>query len=132
MANGANTVIVSGNLGADSELKYTANGKAQAKLSLAVNQSYKKGEEWVDDTLWLTVILWGDAAERLTPKLTKGTPVLVEGRLSIRTWNKDDGTRVYFTEVIANRVHIFGRLPKANDGEAPANAGSASDFPWDE
>ena len=104
-----NKVMLIGNAGRDAELRYTANGIPQASFSLAVNNR-RRGQsgEWEDNTEWFNVILFRDQAERLSPYITKGKSLYVEGRLQTRTWDDDQGQKHYRTEVIANTIQLLG------------------------
>lgn len=111
MAN-LNKVILIGNVGRDAELRFMANGTAQASFSLAVNRGVRKDDgSWDNETDWFNVVAWRDLAERLTAgerALTKGQQIYVEGRLSIRSWDGDDGKKQYRTEIVAQQVLTLG------------------------
>jgi len=106
---GLNKVMLIGNAGRDAELRYTANGTAQAQFSLAVN-SRRRGPngDWEDQTEWFNIVLWREQAERLSQYITKGKQLYVEGRLQTRSWDDDQGQRHYRTEVIASNVQFLG------------------------
>ena len=114
MAN-LNKVMIIGNLGKSAELRYMSSGTPQATFSVAVSENRKKGDDWVSETEWFNVCLWGDSAERQSQYLTKGTPVFVEGKLRTRTWDKNDGTKGYMTEVIADRVQTLSKRESSGD-----------------
>lgn len=104
-----NKVMLIGNAGKDAELRFTANGTAQAQFSLAVNSRHRgTSGEPEEQTEWFNVILWRDQAEKLSQYITKGKQVYVEGRLQTRTWNDEGGQKHYRTEVIANTVQLLG------------------------
>jgi single-strand DNA-binding protein len=109
MADGINMVVLSGNIGAEPELKTLQSGQAMLKIRLATNRSYKDASgEWVESVDWHGVTVWGKRATALADMLHKGRHVTVCGRLQTRTVDKDDGTKAYYTEVVANQV-TFGR-----------------------
>lgn len=110
-----NKVMIIGNAGKDSELRYMASGTPQATFSVAVNNRTKRDGEWVDDTEWFSVVLWGDTAERISQYVTKGKPVYVEGRLQTRSWEAD-GSKHYRTELVANTVQLLGQPDKQEVG----------------
>ena len=124
-----NKVMLIGNAGRDAELRYTANGVAQASFSLAVNNR-RRGQtgEWEDNTEWFNIILFREQAERLSQYITKGKPLYVEGRLQTRTWDDDAGTKHYRTEVIANTIQLLG----GRDGEGSGSGASRPDDVWGE
>lgn len=116
-----NKVMLIGNAGRDAELRYLANGTAQASFSLAVSRNQRGPDgEWKSETDWFNVVAWKDLAERLPQTATKGQQVYVEGRLSIRSWDGDDGKKQYRTEIVANSVLALGGK---RDGSAKSDGG---------
>ncbi|MCC7365485.1 MAG: single-stranded DNA-binding protein [Dehalococcoidia bacterium] len=106
---GLNKVMLIGNAGKDAELRYTANGTAQAQFSLAVNSRRRAPSgEWQEQTEWFNIVLWAESAERMSQYITKGKQLFIEGRLQTRTWDDDQGQKHYRTEVIANTVQFLG------------------------
>ena len=80
-----NRMQIIGNLGADPELRYTPSGKAVTNLRVAVNDNRKGPDgEWIEETLWIRVEVWDQAAERLAEQLRKGNKVYAEGQLRAR------------------------------------------------
>lgn len=85
-----NSVIISGRATADSVLSYTESGVAYLRFRIASNRNYRDNSgEWKEDTTFVGVTMWGKQAERLSERIKKGTPVLVEGRLSSYTREVD-------------------------------------------
>ena len=130
-----NKVIMAGNLAADPELRYTAGGTAVANLRLAVNSSYKSGDEFKEEVLFISVTVWGKQGESCSQYLSKGRQVLVEGRLKPdpqsggpRVWTGQDGTVRASFEITANTVRFIGSREDAApfDGE-PAEAPAAQE-----
>jgi small subunit ribosomal protein S18 len=77
-----NKMMIIGNLGADPELRYTPSGKAVTNLRVAVNDRSRGADgEWVEETMWIRVEVWEQAAERLAEQLRKGNKVYAEGQL---------------------------------------------------
>lgn len=108
MSEGINRVTLIGNLGADPELKFTPNGAAVLRLRLATTESYvDKNRQRQERTEWHTVTVFGNRAEALSKILRKGRSVCVEGRLRTRSWDSDDGTKRYATEVAATNVLLL-------------------------
>ena len=105
-----NKVILLGNLGKDPEVKYTPQGTAVAKLTVATNYRYKdKNEQWQDQTEWHNVVLWQRLAEIAGEYLKKGSKVYIEGRLQTRSWeDKQTNQKKYMTEVVANDLVLLG------------------------
>ena len=111
-----NKAILIGRLTRDPELKSLPSGFNVCNLSLAINSSYKKGDEKVEAVEYIDVIVFGASAENSAKYLTKGQIVCVEGRIQTRSWDKADGSgKGYKTEIVANSVQ-FG--PKAGQNGA--------------
>ena len=73
-----------GNVTQDPELSFTESGIAKLKFSIACNRSYKKGEDWVEETSFFNVVAWRKLAEDTADVLEKGVGVIVQGRLEQR------------------------------------------------
>lgn len=111
-----NTVLLTGRLTRDADLKYTASGTAMCRFSIAVNRRYKdpKSGEWKDDTAFVDISVWREAAERCGKILKKGSPVHVEGSLnSYQVEGKEDGVKRTKLEVRARRVQILEKTSSA-------------------
>lgn len=126
-----NTVLLTGRLTRDAELKYTNAGTAMCRFSIAVNRRYKdpKSGEWKDDTSYVDISVWREAAERCGKVLKKGSPVHIEGRLrSYQVEGKEDGVKRTKLEVEARRVQILEKTSSsggsAGGGEPDASAGA--------
>ena len=118
-----NKVMVIGNLGADPELRYTANANAVANFSVASNREYTTDDgEHHKETEWFRVVTWNKLAESCSQYLRKGRQVYVEGRLQTRSWEAPDGQTRYMTELIAERVQFLGSPRDAVDEGAPPPA----------
>lgn len=105
--NPINKVQLTGNLGADPEIKTFEGPSKRATFSLATNESYKNREgEQVTRTEWHFVTAWGRLAEKVESELRKGAFVSVEGRLTSRTFKDKEGNTRYFTEVVANDIAL--------------------------
>jgi single-strand DNA-binding protein len=98
-----NSVRLVGNLGMDPEVRSFDNNKKLAKFSLATKESYKNEKgEWVNDTQWHNMVLWGAQAKQAEESLKKGDEVAIEGRISNRNYVDKDGNKKYFCEVVVN------------------------------
>jgi single-strand DNA-binding protein len=108
MAN-YNRVILLGNLTRDPELRYTPSGTAVADVGLAVNDRYKNSSgEWVEEPTFVDVTLWARTAEVASEYLSKGSPVLIEGRLKLDTWQGSEGQKRSKLKVICERMQMLG------------------------
>lgn len=133
MAKSVNKVILVGNLGKDPEVKYTPQGTAVAKVTVATSSSYKDKttNEWQETTEWHNVVLWQRLAEIAGEYLKKGSKVYIEGRLQTRSWDdKQTGQKKYMTEVVANELVLLGGR---GEGGGAGNfqkrgAGASNDF----
>lgn len=121
-----NSVMIAGRLTRDPEVRYTQSQMAVAGLGLAVNRRFqdKASGEWKDDTIFVNVTVWGQAAERCKEKMRKGTPVLVEGRLTASEYTDKTGQKRKDMKVTANRVQIM-----SFDGPAPAGVKPEAEEP---
>ena len=106
MAN-FNKVILIGNLTKDPELRYTPQGKAVANTVIAINRKFKLNEEMKEDVAFVPVVFWGKTAEVVNQYCHKGSPLMVEGRIQTRSWEKDGGKK-YATEVVAENIQLLG------------------------
>lgn len=107
---GLNKVMLIGNLGADPEMRYTANGNAVTTFNLAVNRNWTGPDgERKEETEWFTVVSWDKLAETVSQYLQKGRRAYVEGRMKTRSWEGQDGQKRYKTEVVANTVLFLDR-----------------------
>lgn len=111
MAN-FNKVILIGNLTRDPELRYTPQGTAVVNITLAINRKYKVDEETKEDVAFIPVVIWNKTAEIVNQYCHKGSPLMVEGRLQTRSWEKD-GQKQYKTEVIAENIQLLGQKKEA-------------------
>lgn len=104
-----NKVQLIGNLGKDPEIVNLDGGKKLAKFTIATNEIYKnqKGEK-VTDTQWHNVVAWGKTAEIVERYLTKGKEVIIEGKLTSRSYDDKDGNKRYITEIVCNELVMLG------------------------
>jgi single-strand DNA-binding protein len=129
-----NSVHIIGNLGADPEIRATNSGTSVANLRVAVNGRRKVGDQWEDETTWLTVTAFGREADNIGKYLSKGRKVAVEGRISVRQYEDKDGNRRTATEIVAHRVHFLGGQSEGGqrNDRAPAGGGGGGgdDIPF--
>ena len=122
-----NKWIGCGRITKDIEIRYTQSGKAVAGFSLAINEGYgeKKRTEYVD------CVAWEKLAENLAQYQSKGSLVLVMGRLQKRSYEAQDGSKRYVTEVVAQDIEFMGSKPQGVAQE-PSGANSfGSEVPDD-
>ena len=117
-----NRVILLGNVTRDPELRYIANGTAVTDIGLAVNDRRKTATgEWVEETTFIDVTLWGRTAEVAGEYVTKGSPIMIEGRLKLDTWEKD-GKKNSKLRVVGERLQLLG----GRSGDGPRGEGARS------
>lgn len=124
-----NSVMIAGRLTRDPEVRYTQSQMAVASLGIAVNRRVqdKASGEWKDDTMFVNVTVWGQAAERCKDKMRKGTPIMVEGRLTASEYTDKTGQKRKEMKVTANRVQMMSFESQA--GEAAPKAEAAAEEP---
>lgn len=102
-----NKVVLVGNVTRDIELRHIPSGTAVCDVGLAVNDRVKRGDQWVEETTFVDISLFGRTAEVAAEYLTKGASVLIEGRLKLDTWEKD-GKKNSKLRVVGERMQMLG------------------------
>jgi single-strand DNA-binding protein len=112
-----NRVILMGNLTRDVELRYIQNGMAVTDIGLAVNDR-RKGQngEWIEEVTFIDVTVWGRSAEVMSEYLSKGSPVFIEGRLKLDSWEGQDGQKRSKLKVICERMQLIGAKGQGSQG----------------
>ena len=141
MAAGDTNITIIGNLTSDPELRFTPNGAAVAKFTVASTPRYldKATNEWkYGDSLFLTCNVWRQAAENVAESLTRGMRVIVTGRLKQRSYETKEGEKrtVYEVEVdevgpsLRNATAKVTKTSGKSSGSFAPAAEVASDDPW--
>lgn len=113
-----NEVYLIGNLTRDVDFKNLSSGSPVASLGLAVNRKYKQGNEMKEEVCFVDITVWGKQAESCAEYLSKGSSVLVKGRLNLRSWETDDGQKRSKLDVVAINVQFLSsQKPKSSGGE---------------
>ena len=122
-----NRVILVGNLTRDPELRYISSGTAVTEIGLAVNDRRKnQSGEWVDETQFIDITLWARTAEVASEYLSKGSSVLIEGRLKLDRWEKD-GQKQSKLRVVGEKMQMLGgRSGGASGGGGPSSSAPAT------
>ena len=115
-----NTVLV-GRMVRDAELKYTPNNQAVATFSLAVNRNFKSqnGEREAD---FINCVIWRQQAENLANWAKKGALIGITGRIQTRSYENQQGQRVYVTEVVADSFQLLEFNKQNNQGHSQENS----------
>jgi single-strand DNA-binding protein len=127
-----NKVILIGNLANDPELKYTPSGVAVSSFRIAVNRPMAPNAQGEREADFIDVVAWRQNAEFAANYLGKGRLVAVEGRLQVRSWVQDDGTRRKWTEVVCDNLKSLDRPRDQNQragGETPVAVGGPMEAP---
>lgn len=99
-----NSVTLVGNLTREPELRFTTGGRATASFGLAVSRRYQMNGEWQEQTSFFNVVAWGTLGENAAASLSKGTRIIVTGRLEQRTYETQQGEKRNIVEVIADEI----------------------------
>ncbi|MDR0374583.1 MAG: single-stranded DNA-binding protein [Treponema sp.] len=118
-----NHVVLVGRLTRDAELKYTANGQAVCKFSIAVNRRKKSGEQWVEEANFFDIVVWGRQGEALNQYLVKGKLIGVDGELRQDRWEQDGQNRSKI-EIIANNLQLLGGGASSQSGNGASGGAS--------
>jgi single-strand DNA-binding protein len=120
-----NKVMLIGRLGSDPELRYAQSGKAVTKFRIATDSGWGDNKQ----TDWHQVVCFDKTAENAAKYLEKGRQVYVEGRVSYRKWQKDDGTSTWFTDILAHDVRFLGTNGQPSSKQpSPASGSSSAEF----
>lgn len=127
MADSAITIV--GGLGRDPEIRYTAAGRAVATLGVAVSRRWmdRKSNEWQEQTSWFDVVVWGDMAENVSDTLSKGTRVIVTGRLEQRSWENEQGEKRSKVEIVADEIGVSLRWATAEVKRSERRSGGGGE-----
>ncbi|MGN1358764.1 MAG: single-stranded DNA-binding protein [Bacilli bacterium] len=120
-----NKVFLIGRLSRDPELRHTTNGTAVCQINVAISRPVSQGKE--PETDFINVTVWNKPAENVARYLSKGRQVAIEGRIQTRSYDNNEGKKVYVTEVIANNVEFLG---SANDQNRAVQS-APNDNPFD-
>jgi len=108
-----NKVQIIGNLGRDPEMRYATTGTAICNFSVAVTEKWGENET----TEWFNCVAFKKLAETLEKYLSKGSKVYIEGKLKTNTWDKEDGTKGYKTEVIVREFEFLSPKKEASNNQ---------------
>ena len=124
-----NKVILMGNLGKAPETRTLESGIVMCRFPMATSETYKnrKSGEKTSHTEWHNVVLWRKLAEVAEKYLNKGDKILIEGRISSRSWeDKESGQIRFITEILADQMQMIGSVKKSSEDINEAQEPSAS------
>ena len=133
-ATNINTVVITGNLTRDPELRSTSGGTAVCGMRVAVNSRRRDGSgNWIDKPNYFDVTVFGAQGENCSTYLQKGRPVAIEGRLDWSEWEAKDGSgKRQKVEIVANSVQFLGSRDGSGGGQGNGNGFTPqSDVPAD-
>lgn len=134
-----NKITIIGNLGRDPEMRYTPSGNAVTGFSVATNRRYRGQDgQQREETEWFNISAWGRLAEITNQYLSRGSQVYVEGRLSSRMYQSQNGETRVSLDVFATEVQFLSGSGDPNmgggggydGGGAPPEDDDVDDLPW--
>jgi single-strand DNA-binding protein len=122
-----NTITIVGNITRDPELKFLNSGQAAVRLSVAVNRRWqnRQTQEWEERVSYFEVAGYGPMAENVANSLTKGTRVIVNGRLEQRSWETPEGEKRSIVEINADEIAPSLRFATAAVTKTPRPEGGS-------
>lgn len=126
-----NYVLLSGRLTDDPQMTFTPKGTPVTKFRIASSRLYKDPltGDWKEDTLYIDIKTFGELAERCHKRLSKGSPVLLEGRLNYRSWETPDGQRKSLIEIVGLRIQFLEKKAEEIPEEIPEEEGIIEEEP---
>ena len=124
-----NKVILVGNVGKDPEVKHLDQDKVVANFSIATSESYKnKDGEKITNTEWHHIVCWRGLAKLAESYIKKGSQLYIEGKIRTRSYDAQDGSKRYVTEVYADSIQFLGRKSDGGQSRAKQQAEVAESF----
>lgn len=111
-----NKVVLIGRLSRDPELRHTSNNTPVCQINMAISRPVSQGKD--PETDFINVTVWNKQAENLVKYVKKGNQIAIEGRIQTRSYDNEEGKKVYVTEVLANHIEFIGsNSNKTNDNQ---------------
>lgn len=117
MARHVNKITLIGNVGKEPDLRVTPNGHYVCKASMATNRNRQSDGEWLQETTWHNLEVWGNMAESFSQKVHKGDLIYVEGRLEVEEWTSDDGVKHNRHKVVLSDFSALQQKAGAVEGD---------------
>ena len=118
-----NHIVIMGRLTRDPELRRTGSGIAVASFTVAVDRDFGGRDGGERETDFIDCVAWRQTGEFVSKYFTKGSMIVVSGRLQIRNWNDKDGNKRRTAEVVADNCY-FGESKRSNEGGSYSNGNS--------
>lgn len=119
-----NKVMLIGNVGRDPEVRDFEGGMRRATFTLATSERFRDRE----NTEWHNIVAWRQLAELAEKYIHKGSQIYVEGRITSRSWDGNDGAKHYVTEIVANTIQLLDRRNEGQFGDPGAQPSSAPGY----
>ena len=119
-----NKVIVTGRVTRDSELRQTPNGTPVTDVSVVSNRIWTKNGERQEEATFVDVTIWGKQAETLSPMLTKGRHIMVEGRMKLNSWETDEGVKRSKLTIVSENINLTPTNPNPQGNRDNASSHS--------
>lgn len=120
-----NRVVLVGNLTRDVELRFTPQGTAVTDIAIAVNERVKRNDQWVEEANFFDITLWGRTAEVAGEYLSKGSSILIEGRLKLDRWEQD-GQKRSKIKIVGEKMQMLGSRGGGGSSSSNSNHNSSS------
>ena len=114
-----NTIHLGGNLTRDPEVRYSQGGTAFCSFSIAVNHSFKRGEDWIEKTLFMRCVVFKEAATRFESQFKKGQACYVEGRFELNEWEDKQGNKKQTPQVVVRTFQNMEPRRSKQGGQPP-------------
>lgn len=128
-----NKITLLGRVGKEQDVRSLDNGKKVATFSLATSERYTVNGEKKETTEWHNIVAWDPLAGIIEKYVNKGDMLYIEGKITNRSYNDNDGNNRYFTEIIARELKMLGGNQKSAEKqqeEATITTDSLDDLPF--
>lgn len=132
MSSDLNRVILIGRLTKDPELRYTTSGTAVASFTLANNRSYSTGGEKKDQVSYFDCVAWSKMGEIITEYYKKGKLIAIEGRISQRRWDDQDGNKKSKIEIVVENFQFLSAGKSDDSSGKPNSSKPEPSTSWDD
>ena len=123
-----NKVLLIGNLGKDPELRYTPDGLAILRFSIATTEYFNdKSGSKNERTTWHNIVVFGKMGQSIANYLNKGKQVFIEGKINNRSYDDKEGNKKYITEIVATNIVLLGAKGGTGSGAEAAEEGGRTE-----